>query len=76
MFKFAERAKAWCAFTGAVLTAVMGSTGFVVVPEPARPYLALVLSVATAVATYGVRNRPAPRPRLHADPPSPLDPQH
>jgi cytochrome c551/c552 len=57
MFKFAEKAKAYAALVGAVLTALSGVTG--VVPDPAKPYVAFALAVVTAIATFQIPNAPA-----------------
>jgi hypothetical protein len=54
--KFAERLKAYAALVGAVLTALSATTG--VIPDGAKPYVALALAVATALATFAVPNAP------------------
>lgn len=57
MFKFAERAKAYVALVGAVLTALSASTG--VLPAGAKPYVALGLALVTAFATFQIPNAAA-----------------
>jgi hypothetical protein len=52
-----EKAKAYAALVGAVLTALSGVTG--VVPDGAKPYVTLALAVLTAIATFQIPNAPA-----------------
>lgn len=56
--KFAEYAKMYATLIGSVLTALSATTG--VIPDAAKPYVAIALAVATAVATWAVPNKPAP----------------
>jgi hypothetical protein len=55
--KFAERAKAYAALIGAVLTALAGTTG--IIPDAATPYVTIVLAILTAFATFKIPNTPA-----------------
>lgn len=55
--KFAESAKAYAALLGAILTALAGTTGLL--PEGAKPYVAIALAVITAFATFQIPNKPA-----------------
>ena len=54
--KFAEYAKMYAALIGAVLTALAGTTG--VIPDSAKPYVAIVLAIVTAIATFQIPNKP------------------
>lgn len=54
--KFAETLKAWAALAGSILTALSATTD--VLPEKARPWVAIGLAVCTAVATWAVPNKP------------------
>lgn len=56
--KLAERAKAYAALVGGVITAVLGMPD-VPVPDGARPWLMLVSAVCTAVVTFALPNKPA-----------------
>lgn len=55
--KFAEYAKTYAALIGSVLTALSATTG--VIPDGAKPYVALALALVTAVATFQIPNKPA-----------------
>jgi len=55
--KFAEYAKAYAALLFGILTALSGATGLV--PDAAKPYVALALAIAGAVATFQIPNKPA-----------------
>lgn len=49
-------AKFYAALIGSILTALSGTTG--VIPDGAKVYVAIVLAVATAIATFQVPNTP------------------
>lgn len=49
-------AKAYAALLGSVLTALAGTTG--VLPDGAKPYVAVALAILTAVATFQIPNQP------------------
>lgn len=54
--KFAETMKAWAALVGSVLTALSATTD--VLPDQAKPWVAIALAVCTAVATWVIPNKP------------------
>jgi len=56
--KFAERAKAYAALIGGVITAILGMPD-VPVPDAVRPWLMLASAACTAVATFAIPNKPA-----------------
>jgi hypothetical protein len=58
--KLAEYAKAYATLIGAVLTALSATTG--VIPDGAKTYVAIILAIVTAVATWGIPNAPATPP--------------
>lgn len=53
--KFLATAKAWAALLGAVLTALVGT---LTPSDPGYRALTILLAVVTAIAVYGVPNRP------------------
>lgn len=55
--KAMETLKAWAALVGSILTALSASTD--VLPYNWKPWVALVLAIATAIATWAVPNKPA-----------------
>lgn len=54
--KFAEYAKTYAALIGSILTALSATTG--VIPDNAKPYVALALAIVTAISTWAVPNKP------------------
>ena len=50
-------AKAYAALIGSILTALSATTG--VVPDKWQPWVAAVLVIVTAVATFQIPNTPA-----------------
>ncbi|HEY9415890.1 MAG TPA: hypothetical protein VIQ30_14095 [Pseudonocardia sp.] len=53
-------AKFYAALIGSILTALSGTTG--VIPDGAKPYVAIALAIVTAVATFQVPNTPKDTP--------------
>ena len=49
-------AKAYAALLGSVLTALAGTTG--ILPDSAKPWVAVALAILTAVATFQIPNQP------------------
>jgi hypothetical protein len=58
--KFAEYAKTYAALIGSILTALSATTG--VLPDNAKPYVAIALAILTAIATFQIPNKPAAEP--------------
>lgn len=74
--KFAERAKAYAALIGGVVTAILGIPD-VPLPDSVRPWLMLASALCTAVATFAIPNTPADavplKPATHPESPYPPD---
>lgn len=56
--RFLKTAKAWAAFAGALLTALVGT---MTPDDPGYRVLTMALAVVTAIVVYRVRNRKPPR---------------